>query len=178
MIWIGRWVRHESTVAKPWSTMAQTMVNERRRNGFSRFRPRSRTCASARAPSSRSTCCRSRPSVRIFPSTKNIPLSRLAPGAGQGKKGRAVGAAIAEGIRRHGAAITAWTVMYEEAARSIFGALAMNAMAPDDGNMNLLARIGTPAQKEWWLAPDRRGQGQVRLRDEPNRPRRRLRSQA
>jgi len=26
-------------------------------------------------------------------------------------------------------------------------------MAPDDGNMNLLARTGTPAQKEWWLRP-------------------------
>jgi acyl-CoA dehydrogenase len=49
--------------------------------------------------------------------------------------------------------IVAWAVMYEEAARSIFGALAFNCMAPDDGNMNLLARIGTPAQKEKWLRP-------------------------
>jgi acyl-CoA dehydrogenase len=49
--------------------------------------------------------------------------------------------------------IVAWAVMYEEATRSIFGALAFNCMAPDDGNMNLLARIGTPAQKETWLRP-------------------------
>src|SRR5947208_4840692 len=49
--------------------------------------------------------------------------------------------------------IVAWAVMYEEAARSLFGPLALNCMAPDDGNMNLLARAGTPAQKERWLRP-------------------------
>ena len=49
--------------------------------------------------------------------------------------------------------IVTWAVMYEEAARSIFGPLAFNCMAPDDGNMNLLARVGTPAQKERWLRP-------------------------
>jgi acyl-CoA dehydrogenase len=49
--------------------------------------------------------------------------------------------------------IVAWAVMYEEAARSIFGPLAFNCMAPDDGNMNLLSKIGTLAQKEKWLRP-------------------------
>jgi acyl-CoA dehydrogenase len=49
--------------------------------------------------------------------------------------------------------IMSWAVMYEEAARSIFGPLSFNCMAPDDGNMNLLARVGTPAQKERWLRP-------------------------
>ena len=49
--------------------------------------------------------------------------------------------------------IVAWAVVYEEAARSLFGPLAINCMAPDDGNMNLLARAGTPAQKEKWLRP-------------------------
>ena len=49
--------------------------------------------------------------------------------------------------------IVAWAAIYEEAARSLFGPLAINCTAPDDGNMNLLARIGTPAQKEWWLRP-------------------------
>jgi acyl-CoA dehydrogenase len=49
--------------------------------------------------------------------------------------------------------IVTWAVMYEEAARSIFGPLAFNCMAPDDGNMNLLARVATPAQKEQWLRP-------------------------
>ena len=49
--------------------------------------------------------------------------------------------------------IVTWAVLYEEAARSIFGPLAFNCAAPDDGNMNLLARVGTPAQKENWLRP-------------------------
>ncbi|MEI7806116.1 MAG: acyl-CoA dehydrogenase family protein [Hyphomicrobiales bacterium] len=49
--------------------------------------------------------------------------------------------------------MVAWAAMYEEAGRSIFGALAFNCMAPDDGNMNVLAKIGTPAQKEKWLRP-------------------------
>jgi acyl-CoA dehydrogenase len=49
--------------------------------------------------------------------------------------------------------IVTWAVMYEEAARSIFGPLAFNCMAPDYGNMNLLARAGTPTQKERWLRP-------------------------
>lgn len=52
-----------------------------------------------------------------------------------------------------GLPIVAWAVMYEEANRSIFGPVAFNCAAPDDGNMNLLARVGTPAQKERWLRP-------------------------
>jgi acyl-CoA dehydrogenase len=49
--------------------------------------------------------------------------------------------------------VVGWAAMYEEANRSIFGPLAFNCAAPDDGNMNLLARAGTQAQKERWLAP-------------------------
>ena len=52
-----------------------------------------------------------------------------------------------------GLPIVGWAVMYEEANRSIFGPLAFNCAAPDDGNMNLLARAGTPAQKDKWLKP-------------------------
>jgi acyl-CoA dehydrogenase len=42
---------------------------------------------------------------------------------------------------------------YEEAARSIFGPAALNIAAPDDGNMFILNRVGTAAQKERWLQP-------------------------
>jgi acyl-CoA dehydrogenase len=49
--------------------------------------------------------------------------------------------------------VVGWAAMYEEANRSIFGPLAFNCAAPDDGNMNLLARVGTPAQKDKWLKP-------------------------
>ncbi|MFZ2142014.1 MAG: acyl-CoA dehydrogenase family protein, partial [Xanthobacteraceae bacterium] len=49
--------------------------------------------------------------------------------------------------------IVGWAAMYEEANRSVFGPLAFNCAAPDDGNMNLLALAGTPAQKDKWLRP-------------------------
>lgn len=52
-----------------------------------------------------------------------------------------------------GLPITSWAVMYEEANRSIFGPNCFNCQAPDDGNMNVLAKVGTPAQKEKWLRP-------------------------
>jgi len=52
-----------------------------------------------------------------------------------------------------GLPVVGWAAMYEEANRSIFGPAALNCAAPDDGNMNLLAKVGTPAQKERWLRP-------------------------
>jgi acyl-CoA dehydrogenase len=88
-----------------------------------------------------------------FSEHENIPLSRLAPVQDKAKKAGLWAPQSPKEFGGMALPITAWTVMYEEAARSIFGALAMNAMAPDDGNMNLLARIGTPAQQEWWLRP-------------------------
>jgi len=42
---------------------------------------------------------------------------------------------------------------YEEMGRSIFGPVCFNSAAPDDGNMILLNRVGTEAQKERWLQP-------------------------
>ncbi len=52
-----------------------------------------------------------------------------------------------------GLPVVGWAAMYEEANRSIFGPVALNCCAPDDGNMNVLAKVGTPAQKEKWLRP-------------------------
>lgn len=42
---------------------------------------------------------------------------------------------------------------YEEMNRSIFGPAVFNSAAPDDGNMMVLAKIGTPAQQDRWLRP-------------------------
>ncbi len=52
-----------------------------------------------------------------------------------------------------GLPITGMAVYYEEAARSIFGPVAFNCAAPDDGNMILLNRVASEAQKERWLQP-------------------------
>lgn len=52
-----------------------------------------------------------------------------------------------------GLPVTGRAVMYEEANRSIFGPAVFNCAAPDDGNMDILARVGTPDQQVRWLAP-------------------------
>ena len=88
-----------------------------------------------------------------FSEHENIPLPRLAPVQDKAKKAGLWAPQSPKEFGGMALPITSWAVMYEEAARSIFGALALNCMAPDDGNMSLLARIGTPAQKEWWLRP-------------------------
>jgi acyl-CoA dehydrogenase len=88
-----------------------------------------------------------------FSEHENIPLERLAPVR---EKARKAGLWAPQSPKEFGGMelpIVAWAVMYEEAARSLFGPLAFNCMAPDDGNMGLLARVGTSAQKEWWLRP-------------------------
>ncbi|WP_160122906.1 acyl-CoA dehydrogenase family protein [Rhodovarius lipocyclicus] len=42
---------------------------------------------------------------------------------------------------------------YEEMNRSIFGPVTFNSAAPDDGNMMVMERVATDAQKAWWLQP-------------------------
>ena len=88
-----------------------------------------------------------------FSEHENIPLKRLAPVQDKAKNAGLWAPQSPKEFGGMALPIASWAVMYEEAARSIFGALSMNCMAPDDGNMSLLARTGTPAQKEWWLRP-------------------------
>src|SRR5450755_3014511 len=52
-----------------------------------------------------------------------------------------------------GLPVVGWAAMYEEANRSIFGPVCFNCAAPDDGNMHVLSKAATPAQKEKWLRP-------------------------
>jgi acyl-CoA dehydrogenase len=48
-------------------------------------------------------------------------------------------------------------VVFEEAGYSPLGALALHCAAPDEGNMHLLLRAATPAQRERYFAPLARG---------------------
>jgi acyl-CoA dehydrogenase len=48
-------------------------------------------------------------------------------------------------------------VVFEAAGYSILGPIAMHCHAPDEGNIHLLEAVGTPAQKEKFLAPLARG---------------------
>src|SRR5712692_9388614 len=75
-----------------------------------------------------------------FSEHENIPLDRLAPVQAKARK---AGLWAPQSPKEFGGMelpIVAWAVMYEEAARSLFGPLAFNCMAPADGNMNVLAR--------------------------------------
>ncbi len=88
-----------------------------------------------------------------FADHENIPHDRLEPVRA---KAKAAGLWAPQSPREFGGMqlpVVAWAAIYEEAARSIFGPLAINCMAPDDGNMNVLARTGTPEQKERFLRP-------------------------
>jgi acyl-CoA dehydrogenase len=88
-----------------------------------------------------------------FAEHENIPSERLAPVREKAKNAGLWAPQAPKEYGGMGLPIVAWAAIYEEAARSIFGPLAIHCMAPDDGNMNLLARAGTPAQKDKWLKP-------------------------
>jgi acyl-CoA dehydrogenase len=88
-----------------------------------------------------------------FSEHENIPEARLAKVREKAKK---VGLWAPQSPKEFGGMelpIVAWAAIYEEAARSIFGPLAIHCMAPDDGNMNLLKLVGTREQKDKWLKP-------------------------
>lgn len=52
-----------------------------------------------------------------------------------------------------GRSVADMAVLYEEMGRSIFGAVCFNCAAPDDGNMILLEKVASEAQKARWLQP-------------------------
>ena len=88
-----------------------------------------------------------------FTEHENIPEARLAPVREKAKKAGLWAPQAPKEYGGMGLPIVAWAAIYEEAARSIFGPLAIHCMAPDDGNIGLLMRAGTAAQKEKWLRP-------------------------
>lgn len=52
-----------------------------------------------------------------------------------------------------GLSMTQRARVFEAAGYSLFGALAINAAAPDEGNMHLLAHVATSDQRQQYLAP-------------------------
>ncbi|HQZ44554.1 MAG TPA: acyl-CoA dehydrogenase family protein [Usitatibacteraceae bacterium] len=52
-----------------------------------------------------------------------------------------------------GLGVVGMAACYEELNYSLFGPVSANCAAPDDGNMILLEKVGTPGQKERWLQP-------------------------
>jgi acyl-CoA dehydrogenase len=58
----------------------------------------------------------------------------------------------------HGLDHRGQAVIFEQAGYSILGPQALNCAAPDEGNMHLLRLVGTPEQRERYLAPLVRGE--------------------
>jgi acyl-CoA dehydrogenase len=84
---------------------------------------------------------------------ENITSAALAP---LREKAKSIGLwAPQMPVERGGMGLTTigMAAVYEEMNRSIFGPVAINCAAPDDGNMFLLNRVGTEAQKQKWLQP-------------------------
>ncbi len=52
-----------------------------------------------------------------------------------------------------GLGTTGMAVCYEEMNRSIFGPVVFNSAAPDDGNMLVMNKVASEAQKQRWLQP-------------------------
>ena len=52
-----------------------------------------------------------------------------------------------------GLSVVGMAACYEEMGRSIYGPVCFNSAAPDDGNMIVLNRVATEAQKDRWLQP-------------------------
>ncbi|MEM1276171.1 MAG: acyl-CoA dehydrogenase family protein [Pseudomonadota bacterium] len=52
-----------------------------------------------------------------------------------------------------GLGVQGMAALYEESNYSLFGPVAMNCAAPDDGNMMVLNKLGREDQKEKWLQP-------------------------
>jgi acyl-CoA dehydrogenase len=93
-----------------------------------------------------------------FDEHENISLSALAR---LQEKARAAGLwspQVAQRFGGMGLPMVGQAAMYEEANRSIFGPVCFNCAAPDDGNMRVLAQVGTEAQHEKWLLPIARGE--------------------
>jgi acyl-CoA dehydrogenase len=88
-----------------------------------------------------------------FDAHENIRLDILAPVQAKAKAAGLWAPQTPKDYGGMGLPIVGWAAMYEEANRSIFGPVTLNCAAPDDGNMNLLAKVGTPEQKERWLRP-------------------------
>jgi acyl-CoA dehydrogenase len=60
---------------------------------------------------------------------------------------------VPQALGGQGLSVVGMAACYEAMNESIFGPACFNCAAPDDGNMQLLAKVATPAQQERFLAP-------------------------
>ena len=97
--------------------------------------------------------CRPNPTPEAYDEFENIKIDRLDD---LRRKAKAAGLWAPQMPKERGGlglGAVGWAALYEEANRSIFGPAALNCAAPDDGNMTVLNKVLTDAQKDKWLQP-------------------------
>jgi len=84
---------------------------------------------------------------------ENIALDLLEKLRGEARKQGLWALSMPKPRGGQGLNTVAMAACYEEMNRSIFGPVTFNAAAPDDGNMVVLNKVATEAQKDRWLQP-------------------------
>jgi acyl-CoA dehydrogenase len=91
--------------------------------------------------------------AKSFDAHQNIALDVLEPLRAKAKAAGLWAPQMPKGRGGQGLSVVGMAACYEEMGRSIFGPVVFNAAAPDDGNMMLLEKVATEAQKARWLQP-------------------------
>jgi acyl-CoA dehydrogenase len=91
--------------------------------------------------------------ARNFDAHQNIALDVLEPLRVQAKTAGLWAPQMPKARGGQGLSVVGMAACYEEMGRSIFGPVVFNCAAPDDGNMMLLEKVATDAQKMRWLQP-------------------------
>ena len=89
----------------------------------------------------------------VWDDHENIRLDRLEPLRAAAKAAGLWCPQIPRQLGGLGFQVKAMAAAYEEMGRSLFGPVSFNCAAPDDGNMMLLTKVGTPKQQDEWLRP-------------------------
>jgi acyl-CoA dehydrogenase len=91
--------------------------------------------------------------VASFDEHQNIALDVLEPLRARAKAAGLWAPQMPKAYGGQGLPVVGMAACYEEMGRSIFGPVVFNCAAPDDGNMMLLEKVATEAQKARWLQP-------------------------
>ncbi|MBM3581279.1 MAG: acyl-CoA dehydrogenase [Alphaproteobacteria bacterium] len=89
----------------------------------------------------------------IWDAHDNISEAALARLRAQAKAAGLWAPQMPKALGGQGLSTVGMAAAYEEMNRSIFGPVVFNCAAPDDGNMILLNKVASDAQKERWLKP-------------------------
>lgn len=92
--------------------------------------------------------------AKSFDAHQNIALDVLEPLRTKAKAAGLWAPQMPKSRGGQGLPVVGMAACYEEMGRAIFGPVVFNCAAPDDGNMMLLEKVATDAQKARWLQPN------------------------